>query len=128
MTNHLAGKRVMIVEDEQMIAEHLAYQMTAEGAEVFGPVASVDAALDLISNTHLDGATLDIKLMGKKTFEIADALADRHIPFVFLTGYDAGAVPARHAKVTRVEKPVAPDVVCRALKAALAARSIYPVT
>jgi hypothetical protein len=56
MTNHIAGKRVLIVEDEQIIAEHLASQMTAEGAEVIGPVATVDAALDLISNTHLDGA------------------------------------------------------------------------
>jgi two-component SAPR family response regulator len=119
MTNHLAGKRVLIVEDEPLIASQLAYQMTAEGAEVIGPVASVDAALDLISNTHLDGATLDIKLMGNKTFEVADVLTNHGIPFVFLTGYDAGAVPARHRNVSRVEKPVTPAVVSRALQAAL---------
>ncbi len=128
MTNHLAGKRVLIVEDEPLIADQLAYQMTAEGAQVIGPVASVDAAVDLISNTHLDGATLDIKLMGNKTFEIADVLAARDIPFVFLTGYGARDVPARHANVSRVEKPVTPDVVSRALKSALVGRSIYPVT
>jgi two-component SAPR family response regulator len=128
MTNHLAGKRVLIVEDEPLIADHLAYQMTAEGAEVIGPVASVDAALDLISNTHVDGATLDIKLLGNTTFEVADVLAARDIPFVFLTGYGARDVPARHANVSRVEKPVTPDVVSRAVKAAIAARSIYSVT
>jgi DNA-binding LytR/AlgR family response regulator len=128
MTSHLAGKRVLIVEDEPLIAEQLAYQMTTEGAEVIGPVASVDAALDLILNNHLDGATLDIKLMGNKTFEVADVLAARDIPFVFLTGYGARDVPARHASVSRVEKPVTPDVVSHALKAALVARSIYPVT
>jgi two-component SAPR family response regulator len=124
MTNHLAGKRVLIVEDEPLIADQLAYQMTAEGAQVIGPVASVDAAVDLISNTHLDGATLDIKLMGNKTFEVADVLAARAIPFVFLTGYGARDVPARYANVSRVEKPVTPDVVSRALQSALVARSI----
>jgi FixJ family two-component response regulator len=59
----------------------------------------------------VDGAILDVNLRGKLGFQVADALADCGIPFVFLTGYDSGAVPARHAKVTRVEKPVAPDVV-----------------
>jgi CheY-like chemotaxis protein len=76
----------------------------------------------------VDGATLDIKLMGNKTFEVADLLAARDIPFVFLTGYGARDVPARHANVSRVEKPVTPDVVSRALNAVLGARSIDPVT
>jgi hypothetical protein len=86
MTGQLAGKRILIVKDEPMIAENLADQMTIEGAEVIGPVATAEAALDAISVTHPDGATLDIKLMGKKTFQGADALVARHIPFVFLTG------------------------------------------
>jgi DNA-binding LytR/AlgR family response regulator len=128
MTNHLSGKRVLIIEDEPLIAEHLAYQMSAEGAEVIGPVANVDAALELISHTRLDGATLDIKLMGNKTFEVADVLVARDIPFVFLTGYGAHDVPARHANVSRIEKPVTPDVVSRALKAALVAGQTHRVT
>ena len=123
MTHQLAGKRVLIVEDEPLIAENLAFELAQNGAEVIGPVASVEAALDVLGNTNLDGVTLDIKLMGEMAHPVADVLADRDIPFVFLTGYDAGAVPARHANVHRVEKPMTPDVVRRALEATFAARS-----
>jgi hypothetical protein len=57
------------------------------------------------------------------TFQVADTLTARNIPFVFLTGYGAADVPARHANIRRVEKPVTPHVVCRALGAAIAAHS-----
>jgi DNA-binding response OmpR family regulator len=116
MTNRLAGKRILIVEDEQMIADRFADEINAEGAEVIGPVASVNAALDVIGSTGLDAATLDIKLMGEKAFPVADALTARNIPFVFLTGYGANDVPARHANVNRVEKPVTPAVICLAAR------------
>jgi FixJ family two-component response regulator len=71
----------------------------------------------------LDGATLDLKLEREMTFKVADALAARNIPFVFLTGYGAADVPPRHASVRLIEKPVTPAVVCRALEAAISAHS-----
>ena len=123
MAQGLAGKHVMISEDEHLFAEYLADAMTAEGAEVIDLAGTVKAALDVIANTRLDGVTLDLKLADEMTFQVADALAARNIPFVFLTGYGAGDVPARHANVRRVEKPVTPGVVCRALEAAIAAYS-----
>jgi DNA-binding response OmpR family regulator len=123
MTQRLAGKRILIVEDEQMLVDYLADAIVAEGAEVIEPVATVNAALDVIANTPVDGVTLDLKLAGEMTFQVADALAARNIPFIFLTGYGAADVPARHANVTRVEKPVAPTAVCRTLEAAIAAHS-----
>jgi CheY-like chemotaxis protein len=122
MTQRLAGKRILIVEDEQML-DYLANAIVAERAEVIEPVATANAALDVIANTPVDGVTLDLKLAGEMTFQVADALAARNIPFIFLTGYGAADVPARHANVTRVEKPVAPRAVCRALEAAIAAHS-----
>jgi CheY-like chemotaxis protein len=97
--------------------------MVAEGAEVIEPAAIVNAALDVIANTPVDGVTLDLKLAGETTFQVVDALTARNIPFIFLTGYGAADVPARYENVTRVEKPVAPGVVCRVLEAAIAARS-----
>ena len=103
MTRRLAGKRVLIVEDEQLLVGYLADAMAAEEAEVIEPVATVNAALDVIANTPLDGVTLDLKLAGEMTFRVADVLAARNVPFVFLTGYGAADVPARHANVTRVE-------------------------
>jgi len=123
MAHQLAGKRVLIVEDEQMLAKYLADAMVAEGAEVIGPVATVNAALDVIANTPLDGVTLDLKLAGEMTFRVSDALAARNVPFIFLTGYGAADVPTRHANVSRVKKPVTPGIVCRARETAIVAHS-----
>jgi CheY-like chemotaxis protein len=118
MTRQLTGKRILIVEDESMIAEILKIKITEEGGEVIGPVETVDAALDAIATTSLDGATVDIKLMGQMTFLVADVLAARYIPFLFVTGHGQH-VPPRHAKVRRLQKPVAPFIVCRALEGAM---------
>ena len=120
MTRHLAGKRVLIVEDDNILAMALAEELAAEGAKVIGPAATVTDALDVIERTDLDGAIVDINLRGKAAFPVADALADRHIPFVFATGYlVAGHIPARHADVRRFVKPAAPSVICRALEEAM---------
>ena len=64
-------------------------------------------------------ALVDINLRGKLCFPVADARADRHIPFVFATGYTIAQVPGRHANVPRFEKPTAPGVICRALEGAM---------
>jgi CheY-like chemotaxis protein len=118
-THQLAGKRILIVEDERTIAENLAFEIAAQGGEVVGPVATTDAALDAIAIAHLDGATVDIKLMDKMTFSVADVLAHRQIPFLFVTGYGPQIVPARHTNVRRLAKPVTPIIVCRALEGAM---------
>jgi hypothetical protein len=74
----------------------------------------------VIASKDLDGAIVDINLNGKAAFPVADALAERHIPFVFATGYlVAGYIPARHANVRRLEKPTAPSIICRALEEAI---------
>lgn len=126
MGHRLAGRRILVLEDGHIIAEDLTLEITVEGGEVIGPVETVAAALDAITNTDVDGATLDIKLSHEMSFEVADALADSNIPFVFLTAYGADTVPARHANVIRLEKPTAPAVVCRTLEKILAARANPP--
>jgi DNA-binding response OmpR family regulator len=120
MTQLLSGKRVLVVEDDAILAMNLADELIAEGATVIGPAASVADALDVIASSEVDGAIVDINLGGKAAFPVADALADRHVPFVFATGYlIADYIPARHANVRRFEKPTAPGVICRALEEAL---------
>jgi DNA-binding response OmpR family regulator len=126
MTSRLAGKRILIVEDEPLIAENLAFELAAAGAQVIGRVATVTTALDVIAKTGLDGVTLNINLIGERAYAVADALVARNIPFVFVTGYDAEDVPPHHANIIRVEKPATPAVVCRALETILAARSSPP--
>src|SRR5258708_34173804 len=124
MTHHLAGKRVLIVEDDNILAITLAEEFAAEGAKVIGPAATVTDALDVIERTDLDGAIVDINLRGKAAFPVADALADRHIPFVFATGYLVpGHIHSRHADVRRFVKPAAPGVICHALQAPMGGAS-----
>jgi len=112
----LAGRKVLLVEDEYFIAEDMAYQLKAGGAEVVGPVASVDAAIGLIEQTkRIDGAVVDINLQGVMSWPVADALLRRGVPFVFATGYDRASIPARYAHVVCCEKPVCTDRIGRAL-------------
>jgi DNA-binding NarL/FixJ family response regulator len=59
---HLAGKRVLIAEDHNIIAMDLARELASEGAKVIGPVGTAAAALDVIASTDLDGGILDIEI------------------------------------------------------------------
>lgn len=112
----LAGRRVLLVEDEFFLADDLARALAAQGAAVIGPAATTDDALDLIERDgRLDGAVLDLNPHGEMAFPVADALLARGVPFVFATGYDAASIPARYAGVTRCEKPVSPAAITRAL-------------
>jgi DNA-binding NarL/FixJ family response regulator len=101
-TSRLAAKRVLVVEDEYLIAMDMSAYLESEGAHVVGPASSVNAALEALQRAELDGAILD-------------ALAARGIPFVFTTGYDARMVPARFADVRRCEKPATPAAIGQAL-------------
>ena len=112
----LAGRRVLLVEDEYFIVDDMVRSFEAGGALVVGPVASVDEALDLVGRgERLDGAVLDVNLQGEMAYPVADALAARGVPFVFATGYDDASIPARYARVTRYQKPVDPDKIGKAL-------------
>lgn len=103
----LKGRRLLIVEDEFFLADDLAKALRGAGAEILGPIASVDDALDLLDETErLDGAVLDLNLRGEMAYPVADAMIERGIPFVFVTGYDATQIPLRYRGVTRCEKPV----------------------
>ena len=103
-----AGRRVLVVEDEYMLAEDLREELERAGAEVLGPVPSVKKALEILqSEPRPDMALLDINLQGEMAWPVADLLRNTGIPFIFATGYDAKAIPPRYADVPRTEKPVA---------------------
>ncbi|WP_261404766.1 response regulator [Chenggangzhangella methanolivorans] len=112
MTNEsLKGLRILLVEDEAMIAMLVEDMLLDGGAEVVGPAGGVKAALAVIAETDaIDGALLDVNLGGEQSFEVADALAARNIPFVFVTGYGGGRarpLPERPhvAETLRHERP-----------------------
>jgi DNA-binding NtrC family response regulator len=77
---------------------------------------SVDDALYIIGTADVDGAVVDVWLRGERTFQVADALAARHIPFAFVTGMSHEDAPARYANVPWLEKPFAAGTVRRALE------------
>ena len=103
----LRGRRLLVVEDDYFLAEAIAGGLAAAGAEVVGPVGTIDDALDLLEATaQLDGAVLDLNLHGEMAFPVADSLMELRVPFVFATGYDKAVIPTRFAGVRRCEKPV----------------------
>jgi len=103
----LPGRRILIVEDDYLLAQILADFLEQAEIEVIGPVGSLDEALALVENDpgSFDGAILDINLHGSKSYPIADALAARSIPFLFATGYGRDALEGRYRDHPRCEKP-----------------------
>ena len=85
----LNGARVLVVEDELLIAHDIREGLADAGAVVIGPATSVDKALSLAEANDLSAAILDVRLDGETVFPVAAALSARSIPFVFHTG-DAG--------------------------------------
>jgi CheY-like chemotaxis protein len=110
MTEDLSGKRILVVEDEYLLAQEIVSDLRRRGATIIGPVATMEAASALAGETkHLDGAILDINLKGEMIYPVADALTRRHVPYVFATGYDRSALPKPYDEVPLVQKPVDTD-------------------
>ena len=116
----LNGLSILVVEDEPVIALDAACTVVRAGATVVGPAYSLDEAFAMIAETELDGALLDINLRNDKVFGLADALADRGVPIVFVTGEIWPVIPERHAGCRRVGKPMTEAKVIAALSAAIA--------
>jgi DNA-binding response OmpR family regulator len=103
--SELSGRRVLVVEDEFLIASYLADVLREFGAEIVGPAATLQEALLLARTKEPHCAVLDIDLNGDMVFPVADELAEQGTPFVFLSGYTSEYIPTRYLKVARYEKP-----------------------
>jgi CheY-like chemotaxis protein len=119
MGRELDGLSILVVEDEIVIALDTAFAIEAAGGTVVGPAHSVDEAFERIAGGHIDAALLDITLRNQKVFGLADALADRNVPIVFVTGEIWPTIPERHAACRRVGKPIAHANVIRSLRDAI---------
>jgi two-component SAPR family response regulator len=112
----LWGKRLLVVEDDYFIIEELLRELERAGAEIIGPAAQLRQALHLAQTApNLDGAILDINVQGELIFPVADAIAERGLPFVFLTGYDREAIPPRFDVIQHLVKPVRLEILASAL-------------
>ena len=118
----LAGRSIMVVEDEYLIALNIEMALIDRGAHVIGPFSHVDAAIEALSDAPLPhAAVLDINVRERPVFPVAEILASLKIPFVFATGYDNWTIPPAFSHVRRFEKPTDPERLSSALEQLLLA-------
>jgi CheY-like chemotaxis protein len=119
------GPRVLVVEDEAMVAMMLEDMLLDLGCAIVSrnwksrvTAATLQAGLTLARAAAIDAAVLDVNLSGDKAFPIADALAERGVPFVYATGYGRAGLRAEDAARVVVQKPYSLDDLARHLRAA----------
>lgn len=112
------GPRVLVVEDEAMVAMMLEDMLADLGCEVVGPAADLRTGLEYALTAGLDAAVLDVNLSGEKAFPIADALAARGVPFVYATGYGRAGLRPEDGHRPVVQKPYSVYDLARNLRAA----------
>lgn len=116
----LSGCRILIAEDEILLAMALEELLRDAGCEQFAIATRVDDALEKIRTWRPDVATLDLNLRGQQAFPVADALDDDGVPFVIVSAYSHSSIPARHSARPFVGKPFRPDLLVQTLCSLLA--------
>jgi DNA-binding response OmpR family regulator len=116
-TRQLSGMRVLLVEDNYLLAADAREWLESAGAKVIGPTPDAGEACRLIDAEAIDRAVLDINLGEGPGWEIASRLIERKIPFLFATGYDGEAIPEDFRSAPRIEKPFRGDQLVRAVGA-----------
>jgi DNA-binding NarL/FixJ family response regulator len=105
MKDVLEDKNVLIVEDEYFIASDLKKVLSSRGAHIVGPVGDLVGGLRLAESGSVDVAILDVNLAGSNSYPLADNLAGRDTPYMFLTGYDGWSMPEEYRNIPRISKP-----------------------
>ena len=103
----MGATRVLVVEDEAIIAMSIEDALAYEGYEVIGPAGSVETALSLLKySAPVNVALLDVNLRGETVYPVAEELAGRSIPFAFTSGYGEEGIDSRFADRLVIPKPV----------------------
>ena len=120
----MPGRRILLVEDDGLIALDMEDLLAEAGYSVAGVAHRVSSALDLIDSLALDAAVLDVSLAGETVWPVADALAARNTPFVLLTGFGKSlAIPQAHVGAPLLPKPVDRAALVACLQKLLAPRA-----
>ena len=112
----LQGHRVLVIEDEPLVAMDVVAQLESAGAVVVGSAGNVADALAIIETAQMESALLDANLNGDAVDLIADALSRRRIPFVFVTGYGRADLPKAYSTVPILGKPYNQDQLLTAVR------------
>jgi len=115
--------RILVVEDEFFIAQEIVDALDASGFEVLGPCPTVPKALDCLENLEVcDAAVLDASLRGASSLPVAEALAERGIPFAVVTGFSLNQLPPDMAAAPVLAKPLESEQLIALLKQLLPGR------
>lgn len=98
-------RRVLVVEDDMLIALMIEGTLSDLGIEIVGPTGSVAEARQLASHRQVDAAVLDVNIRDGSSFPVADILSERGVPFVFTTGHGPEALTAAHRGRPFLGKP-----------------------
>ena len=100
--------RVMVVEDELLIAMLIEDTLAEAGYDVVGPFSNLTDALRAAREATIDVALLDVNLRGERVYPVAEVLESRAIPFLLLSGYGTDAIPATRKHWSACSKPFMP--------------------
>jgi len=114
-TTPLNGTRVLVIEDEYYLADDLSRALARAGAEIVGPIGTLEEASRQVEADEFDCAVLDMNLRGEFVFQLAERLVDARTPFIIATGYNQASLPDILVDVPRIEKPFAPHQVVEAI-------------
>ncbi len=118
------GQRILVVEDEALIAIDLEAVLEDAGYRVLGPVNSAATALALLERELPELALLDVNLGGSNVFGVANAVAARNVPIIFLTGHTAHRLPENHRHRPLVAKPYLPSVLLKEVERVLLEQAV----
>jgi len=119
-----AGRRVLIVEDEAMIAGLIESILRKGGWSVVGPVATLERALETIGRERFDAALLDVRINGHDAYAVADVLMRRRIPFIFVSGFTRKQMPPAYRHCACIAKPFTPDAILALLEEVVGRKSL----
>lgn len=126
VSDGISGLRVLIVEDEVLVALDLSQELETLGADVVGVATTLADAQSAARRTDIDLAILDGNLRGERVDTVADMLTERGVPFFFLSGYGSEHLPAQFRTLPVVQKPFSSKVLRSTLLRVLLPREILP--
>jgi PAS domain S-box-containing protein len=113
LPENLVRSRVLLVEDEALVAMMMQELLLGLGSSVVGPFTTVEGALAAANKESFDFAILDVNLGRELVYPVADILIWRALPFIFVTGYDISSIDERFSHVPILQKPINEDALCR---------------
>jgi DNA-binding response OmpR family regulator len=124
----LTGSKILVVEDNYLLAQVICDFVAECGFEPIGPASGLDTGLVYAREASLEGAILDINLDGRFCFPICHVLVQRGIPFCFLTGYShLSMIPQQFRGAPLVSKPFEPDEMRNVIEAMLSGQLTGPL-